>query len=176
MRNIEIKARLRDPAAALETAHRLADSPEILQLEQTDTYFHVPHGRLKLREEYGAHAEHKLVFYNRADQAGPKQCDYDLLPVADPAATKALLANALGVRVVVTKKRTVYFHKNVRMHLDTVQGLGDFLEFEAVMKQGVPEERGEPLVKRLMREFDIRDQDLITVSYCDMLIKTIPGE
>jgi predicted adenylyl cyclase CyaB len=169
MRNIELKARLRDPEAARRTALRVADSPTVLHLEQVDTYFHAPNGRLKLREEYGAHAEHKLVFYNRADESGPKQCDYDLLPVADPAAAKALLAAALGVRTVVKKNRTVYFHKNVRIHLDTVDGLGDFLEFEAVMGRGVPEEQGAPLVARLMREFGVSGLDLVTASYCDMM-------
>jgi len=169
MRNIEIKARLQDSEAARATAQALADSDTVLELEQIDTYFHVPHGRLKLREEFGAHARHKLVFYNRADESGPKQCDYDLLPAPDPAAAKALLQKALGVRIVVKKKRTVYFHKNVRIHLDTVDSLGAFLEFEAVMGENVPVDQGEPLVRQLMHAFHISERDLIHVSYCDML-------
>ena len=170
MRNIELKARIADPAAVLATARRVADSDTVLSLEQTDTYFHVPGGRLKLREESGEHAQHKLVFYNRADESGPKECDYDLLPVANPEATRSLLAKALGVRVVVAKQRTVYFHKNVCIHLDTVRGLGHFLEFEAVMAPGEPGEHGEPLVKKLMHEFGISEHDLINVSYCDMML------
>ena len=171
MRNIEIKARLHDPAAARDAARRLADSPQTLELEQTDTYFQVPHGRLKLREERGTAAAHHLVFYHRPDQPGPKSCEYSLVPVPDPGAMKSLLAAALGVRVVVDKQRTVYFHKNVRMHLDRVRDLGEFLEFEAVMSPDTPEVHGEPLVRRLMHEFAIADDDLIHVSYCDMLLQ-----
>jgi predicted adenylyl cyclase CyaB len=80
-----------------------------------------------------------------------------------------LLTDALGVLTVVDKRRTVFLYQNVRIHLDRVEGLGMFLEFEAVMPEGTPDEEGELLVRELMAEFSIREEDLIQVSYSDLL-------
>src|SRR5438552_9337113 len=48
--NTEVKARLRDPERLRQRAAQRAGSQGEL-LHQVDTFFHMPHGRLKLREE-----------------------------------------------------------------------------------------------------------------------------
>src|SRR5271155_5219458 len=98
-RNIELKARDPDPARSLQAALDLGASDEGW-LHQTDTYFRVPHGRLKLREE-GAIAQ--LISYERANESVARQSCYRLVPVSDPAELKDALSDALGVLVVVEK-------------------------------------------------------------------------
>lgn len=166
MRNIELKARLADLEAARAVATRIAtDRPGVQQ--QVDTYFHCRQGRLKLREIDGRAAQ--LIWYARPDQAEPKACDYVLVSVADPAPLKAALAAALGVRVVVRKRREILLYHNVRIHLDEVAGLGSFLEFEAVVAPGIDDAAGRTQLDELMREFSIAPADLLTKSYAEML-------
>jgi len=166
VRNIEIKARLADPQAARQVAASLATTTLGLQ-EQVDTYFHCPNGRLKLRQINGRDAQ--LVWYARPDQAGPKASDYRLVPTANPETLKAALAAALGTRCVVRKQRQIYLHHNVRIHLDEVEGLGSFLEFEAVVGSDVDDIAARGQVDRLMAEFGITPADLLATSYGDML-------
>ncbi len=169
MRNIEIKARLRDFEEAEVVARRLGGPQPHLRVVQVDTYFTVPAGRMKLREITGTVERAELIFYHRADQAGPKRSEYEVVPVSNPRELKAMLAAALGIRTVVRKQRTVYLHQNVRIHLDVVDGLGTFLEFEAVMPDGAPDCEGEDLLRRLMSEFSIQPADLLESSYSDLV-------
>ena len=112
--------------------------PELLV--QTDTFFTVHRGRLKLREQAGAGAE--LIYYERPDQAGPKESRFERVTVADAAALRNLLASALGVAGQVIKERLVYRVGRTRVHLDEVRGLGAFLELEVEMAEGEPGSAG----------------------------------
>jgi adenylate cyclase, class 2 len=166
-RNIELKARLPDPAAATAVAERLCG--RIAKMErQIDTYFRCTRGRLKLREIDGRKAE--LIWYERPDRAEAKASDYLIVPVADPAGLKQALTLALGIRGIIGKLRRIYLFKNVRIHLDEVDGEGSFLEFEAVLGDGGGADEGERLVGELQREFGIAPADLLTGSYGDMLV------
>ena len=174
MRNIELKARVRDLAAAEETAKRLPGREPHATLVQRDTYFNVPEGRLKLREITGSEELAELIFYRRPNELGIRRCEYEIAPVSEPGATKRLLAAALGVRCVVEKRRTVYLWKpaggvTVRIHLDRVEGLGEFVEFEAVMPDGAADSEGEALLGALTEEFGIRREDTFAGSYADMV-------
>jgi len=170
-RNIELKARLGDLPAARRIAEAIAT--DRLGVEhQVDTYFHTPTGRLKLREIDGEAA--RLVAYLRPDDAGPKGSDYVLVPIPDPAGLKRGLAATLGIRAVVDKRREIFLVDNVRIHLDQVDGLGTFLEFEAVLgptPQGadIDDDAGRAQLADLRRRFDLRDADLITGSYGEMI-------
>ncbi|MDD5219712.1 MAG: class IV adenylate cyclase, partial [Candidatus Bipolaricaulis sp.] len=97
-RNVEIKARLRDPAAVRARAAGLSDAPAVL-LDQEDTFFHIPEGRLKLRTFPDGRGE--LIFYRRPDQAGPKMSEYFIHRTRDSATLRDLLGRACGVRAVV---------------------------------------------------------------------------
>lgn len=165
MRNIELKARLLDRPGAEQVCRDLGAAPRG-DIQQVDTYFRVPEGRLKLRESEPG--EDCLVFYRRPDVAAIKGCDY-VLCTADQA-MKRVLGAALGELAVVEKVRTVYLWHNVRIHLDRVGGLGDFIEFEAVLGGQHDDEDGEAKVSRLQEAFDIAREDLLDTSYLEMVL------
>ncbi|MCH8047564.1 MAG: class IV adenylate cyclase [Planctomycetes bacterium] len=165
-RNIELKARLCSLEQARIVAERLA-TERIGSFSQTDTYFLCATGRLKLREMDGRGAE--LIAYSRPDQPGPKASDYHLVQIAQPQALKRALSAALGVRAVVRKRREVFLHHNVRIHLDQVERLGSFLEFEAVLDVADSDASGQHQVEKLLQAFSIVASDLIDKSYVDLI-------
>jgi predicted adenylyl cyclase CyaB len=165
-RNIELKARCTDLARAEKAAQSLGATSHGV-LVQTDTYFHVIHGRLKLREIEGRGAE--LIRYERADKTDFRASDYDVVPVANPAELKAALGRALGVRGEVHKRRLLYLWQNVRIHLDDVRDLGTFIEFEAVLEADADESESLERLKTLAERLAVRDDDRIAQSYSDLL-------
>ena len=168
MPNIEIKARYDDLNKARLIAREL--NARFAGLDhQADTYFKTKKGRLKLRESKLSGGQ--LVAYLRPNEAGPKKSEYELIPVKNVAATKELLTRMLGRDVVVAKKRSIYLLDNVRIHLDEVDGLGNFFEFEAVYSDSAQERRERTKVRDLIHRFGIRSSSLITGSYRE-LIKT----
>jgi predicted adenylyl cyclase CyaB len=136
-------------------------------LNQRDTYFIALQGRLKLRETADGKAE--LIAYTRGDAATVRGSDYQLVNVADAGAMRAALATALGVRGEVVKRRELWMWRGVRIHLDEVNGLGTFVEFEAVMEAGESDEVGYQKVAALREALGIADGDLVGVSYSDLL-------
>ena len=129
-RNVELKARDPDPARTLAAALALDGVEDRGVLVQRDTYLRTHRGRLKLREEEGATAH--LIAYARADEAQARTSAYVLADVSDPGVTLLALDAALGTEVVVEKERRLLLWRDVRIHLDRVAGLGDFVELEAV--------------------------------------------
>ncbi|MBI3464227.1 MAG: class IV adenylate cyclase, partial [Planctomycetes bacterium] len=181
-RNVELKARVTDLGEVRRRAVEMGARAAGVQ-RQRDTYFHVPRGRLKLREIEGEPAV--LIQYSRPDAAGARRSDYHLVPVAEAELLKAALGEALEIRNVVEKRREIFlyqpverqggregeapaeprfaegagsagaspsrsstrFYRNVRIHLDEVAGLGSFLEFEAVLEPGQPEQDGHAVLE-----------------------------
>lgn len=129
-RNLELKAHDDDPSRTLAAALALPGVEDRGELHQVDTYFRVPRGRLKLREQAGAQAQ--LVQYERPDRDEARESVYRLTTVTDPGGLKDSLAAALGVRAVVDKRRRLLLWRDVRIHLDRVAGLGPTLELEHV--------------------------------------------
>lgn len=164
--NIELKARLQSLASARQVAKSLADS-RLPDQHQIDTYFNCQDGRLKLREIVGERAE--LIAYRRPDLSGPKASNYYVLPVSEPERFKEALATTLGIRSRVEKHREIFLHKNVRIHLDLVKGLGEFLEFEAVLSKEYAAAESQQLVDELRVRFAIADADLLQTSYGEMV-------
>lgn len=165
-RNVEIKARLADPAATRRLAADAADGPPQL-LEQTDTFFRIPAGRLKLREQGAGRAE--LIFYRRPDTRGPSESHFERVAVADSAALRGVLASALGVAGTVTKRRLLYRVGRTRVHLDEVEGLGHFLELEVEMAPGEAAEAGAIEADRLMRRLGVHGEALVAEAYVDLI-------
>ncbi len=164
--NIELKARCPGLENARQVALSLGAEPQGIET-QTDTFFATPRGRLKLRESDRRGA--MLIPYLRPDEPDAKQSDYVLLPVEQPAATRRLLAHIFGETVVVRKRREVLLLGNVRIHLDRVEGLGEFIEFEAVMDDGSDPEAERAKVAELMEAFGISPHDLESRAYADLL-------
>lgn len=166
-RNIELKAKLNDFETAQKIASQLATS-RLGNQHQIDTYFSARHGRLKLRQIDGLSAF--LVAYHRADAPGPKASDYQLVPIANPESLKLALRDALGIEVIVDKRREIFLWNNVRIHLDRVEQLGAFIEFEAVLEPGMDDASGHLQLAELRQRFRLPDEDLIEGSYSDLLI------
>ena len=167
--NIEIKARCAD-ASFIRNYLLQKDALFKGVDEQTDTYFHTNNGRLKLRQ--GA-IENSLIFYKRADSAGPKLSEVHLLQVEkNSEQLKELLMQANGVKVIVKKKREIYFIENVKFHIDEVEGLGSFVEIEAIDKDGtLGLEKISEQCDYYLKQFNIQAADLLTHSYSDLLLK-----
>jgi predicted adenylyl cyclase CyaB len=164
-RNLELKARDLDPARSLRACRELG-AEDKGTLTQRDTYFEVPRGRLKLREEPDRAT---LIAYERPDLAGNKESRYRLVEVPEPVEMRAALESVLGVTVVVSKTRRLFLHENVRIHLDRVEGLGNFIEFEAVAAPDEDPSRFTGLLDDLRKQFGVRDEDLRRESYSDLL-------
>jgi predicted adenylyl cyclase CyaB len=136
--------------------------------EQTDTYFATRRGRLKLRESSLSGGQ--LIPYLRPDQTGPKRADYRVVPVEDAAWMRETLGQLLGLHRVVRKRREIFLVDNVRIHLDEVEGLGTFLELEAVFDGSAEAEaRERAKVDELMAKLGVRAADLIDGSYEGMV-------
>ncbi len=131
---------------------------------QVDTYFNVHTGRLKLREIDGEPTS-KLVYYEREDTPDLKMSDILILETPDPDTLKAILQRSIGVKVTITKQREIYQHQGTQIHLDNVEDLGTFIEFERPITD-LPEDR--ETLKELMEKLEIRPGDLITGSYSDL--------
>jgi homotetrameric cytidine deaminase len=165
--NVEIKARDPDPEATAALCLALGASDEGL-LEQRDTYFAGRHGRLKLREQEGAGAE--LIAYRRPDAAQPEESAYIRAVADDGALMREALDAALGTTVVVAKRRRLFLWENVRIHLDDVEGLGTFVELEALVGPGAGDlDTARSKVDRLRAELAIADDALVAVGYSDLL-------
>ena len=163
--NIEIKARCRNPAHVRSVLRKLEAGYKGTD-HQIDTYFKINNGRLKLRQ---GKIENNLVYYQRENKKGPKQADVMLFVVSGKI--KDVLAKSLGILCIVDKKREIYFIGNVKFHIDKVKKLGNFVEIEsksgkmsrnAMLKQ----------VSRYMKLFGVRNQDLVTHSYSDLIMRT----
>ena len=166
MRNIEVKARLHNLPAARHVAEALPTQRLGIE-DQIDTYFRCTTGRLKLRQINGQPAQ--LVWYTRPSDPRPKASDYHLVPVPQPEMLIAALRAALGIVNVVHKRREIYLWRNVRIHLDDVEGLGQFLEFEAVLSPEIDESVGHEQLESLMARFNVRPEDLLAGSYTDLI-------
>jgi predicted adenylyl cyclase CyaB len=165
-KNIEIKARVSDFAALNARAAELGDGP-VLELRQVDTFFHTAQGRLKLRVESAGRGQ--LIYYLRPDETGPKASYYEIYPTRDPAALKAILSTSFGVRGEVRKIRRLYRVGQTRIHLDQVEGLGDFMELEVVLAPGQNESEGEVIAHNLLAGLGIEPAALVRGAYLDLL-------
>lgn len=166
--NIEIKARATDVDRQRAAAEQIADGPPEL-LEQTDVFFPVPNGRLKLRI-FGPECG-ELIQYHREDHAGPRSSDYIRAATAEPETLRLVLTRALGTIGAVVKKRWVYMVGATRIHLDDVAGLGWFLEIEAVIGEQQDAVEGRRAVDRILSQLEIRADDLIPIAYIDLLTR-----
>jgi len=165
-RNVEIKARIAGIEALLPRVRALADG-DARRLVQHDTFFRVPHGRLKLREFGDGSAE--LIHYHRPDAPEARLSDYVRTPVLQPATLRAALERALGAIGHVHKQRLLLTVGATRIHLDRVQGLGEFIELEVVLRDDQNEPDGVCIAEQLMCELGFGAAPRIAGAYLDLL-------
>ena len=166
--NIEIKARTGNPDMIRQ--YLTENGAEFKGIDrQTDTYFKVDNGRLKLRQ---GNIENNLIYYSRAETSGLKQSDVEMVSSGDAEGLKSVLTKALSVKTVVNKEREIYYISNVKFHIDKVDGLGSFVEIEASNRfEDIPEEKLRQQCEQYMKEFEIREEDLLNKSYSDMVLE-----
>ena len=165
-RNVEIKARIESVQALMPRAAALADQGPT-EIVQDDTFFVCPNGRLKLRAFSATSGQ--LIFYQRPDQAGPKESFFLISPTSSPDTLREALTLAYGQAGRVRKRRTLFLSGRTRIHLDRVENLGDFLELEVVMADGEAAEAGVAVAHDLLAKLGIAPSQLIGRAYVDLL-------
>ena len=136
---------------------------------QIDQYYHVPHGRLKLRL---GNIEKSLIYYDRPNTFEAKESNYSLYKSENLADIQLTLTQALGVLVTVDKQREIYFIKNAKIHLDTLEDLGTFVEIEIIDEVNKDDrfDSFEIQCQYYKDAFKIIDTDLIDRSYSDLIL------
>jgi adenylate cyclase, class 2 len=165
--NIEFKAKANDiedlEAKLISLNPRYAGEDH-----QKDTYYNVNTGRLKLRE---GNIENALIWYNRENISGVKQSDILLYKHAPDEALKSILQKIHGIKVIVDKKRKIYFVDNVKIHFDRVEGLGTFIEVEAIDIDGsISIDKLKAQCDFYISFFSITKEYFVEVSYSDMIL------
>lgn len=166
MQNVEFKAELRDLPLA-RTVCRTKGASFIGELKQTDTYFRVPSGRLKKRETEGEPTEY--VFYERPNRSAAKISNFVIY--SEQRALERFGVAPLPIWVVVRKVRELWLIANARIHLDRVEGLGTFLEFEALVSRDCSVEAARECVQELREAFGPCLGEAIDCSYSDLLAR-----
>jgi adenylate cyclase, class 2 len=168
--NVEIKAWCSDPSIVRNYLHS-RDADFKGTDDQTDTYFNVSNGRLKMRE---GNIENNLIFYERHNQSGPKNSKFNLVRIEDAKGLKEVLTKSNGVKVIVRKRREIYFIGNVKFHIDEVPGLGSFVEIEAGnISADLSQGELKAQCDFYMKELRVKTEDLIDISYSDMLLEKV---
>lgn len=170
MKNVEIKAKCTNP-----------DKIEQILLEngadfkgtdiQTDTYFNVRNGRLKLRQ---GNIENSLIYYSRNNQRGPKQSNFRLFQTPNLDAILPLLNDSLGILATVKKTRKIFYIDFVKFHIDNLEGFGNFVEIEVGdLEDKKTTEELEIICNHYISLFGIKTEDLIKDSYSDMILRLL---
>ncbi|MGH7571374.1 MAG: class IV adenylate cyclase [Gemmatimonadota bacterium] len=164
--NLELKASVRDLG---ETRERVRSAGARLQGTecQVDRYFRVSGGHVKLRESTfdGAH----LVVYQRPETATAREARFHRLPVSDPEGLAGTLEALLGAGAKVEKEREVWWWEEVRIHLDRVEGLGSFIEFEARVDRIGDRADADRRIAWLRERLEIGSEDVVNGSYGEMI-------
>ena len=165
-RNVEIKARINNIETLTAKVATMDDKGPI-EIFQDDTFFACPNGRMKLRTFSDNTGE--LIFYRRSNQSGPKESVYSIAPITAPDKTREVLSQGYGQTGRVRKHRTLFIIGRTRVHLDRVEGLGDFMELEVVLAEKEPTENGVLVANKLLGKLGISPDNLIEGAYADLL-------
>lgn len=135
-------------------------------IHQIDTYFNNPNGRLKLRETE-ASDDGWLIYYERPNNKESRYSIYELCKIPEPTELKKILTLSLGVKTIVKKERSFWLYKNTRIHLDIVEGLGEFVELETVF-QGQSDKDATEEHQHVKTMLELNLADPIAVSYSEL--------
>ncbi|MCS7104639.1 MAG: class IV adenylate cyclase [Thermofilaceae archaeon] len=168
-REVEVKAR----ANLEQVKTRLKElGARLVKVEdQVDTYFEHPCKSLMASDEAlrlrVSSSGVELTYKGPREAGGAKSRVEVTLRVHDPCATKLLL-ESLGFRevVVVRKKREVYVVGDFEVALDSVEGLGEFVEVES---KGASGERLQSILQLL------GVGEVVQETYAELVAKLLPG-
>lgn len=174
MKNIELKIKvdtLENVRAHGALREKLAsnNAQEETILHQIDTYFKTEKGRLKLREINSS--EYELIYYERPDESESKVSMYEIISFDKAGAEKikAVFSATNGIKVVVEKKRELWLYNNTRVHLDRVEGLGEYIELETVV-QDISMDEAQKEHQEVVRMLSLDDYKKCELSYSDILL------
>lgn len=162
---LEIKARIDDRDRILRIIASLNAIRSSLVV-QDDTFFACRFGRLKLRTISSTSGT--LIHYSREDVPGPKNSYCSIVHTSSPQALRETLEKALGTIGRVRKQRLNFSIGIAQVHLDTVDGLGDFVEIE-VDASGDNGSRAPEVLRTLIEKLGISENDMIDRAYVDLL-------
>jgi len=164
---VELKARVESLNSFRK---RLAElkAKRVGSFRQTDTYFEVPKGRLKLRQTEGDE-EAQLIYYERENVAKPKKSNIFIISVRDAESFNTTLKKVLQVKAIIDKAREIYRYRGTQTHLDSVEGLGAFIEFERKTPRDPDSIRkSREVLEELMKTLGIEPQSLESSSYSEL--------
>jgi len=172
---VEVKARVKK----LETVRRKLmelNAKHVGTFHQTDTYFEVPRGRLKIRETSGR-PQAQLIYYERENTKGPKKSEAFILQIDQPTIFKAAIKKLLKIKATVHKTREIYEFKGIKIHLDEVENLGKFVELEKLTERDedrIREDR--EILEKFLESFGITRADLERLSYGELMREKQPPQ
>jgi adenylate cyclase class 2 len=165
---VELKAKV-DDLASLRKKLTSSGAERNGIFHQTDTYYNVPKGRLKLREVEGK-AQGDLIYYERENVVQPKKSSVFILSIPHPQTLRQILGQIMQVKTVVDKVREIYTYEGVQVHLDSVKGLGSFIEFERITSQDAEQqERDLAKLEKLRQQLGVGSVSLEGLSYSDLI-------
>jgi adenylate cyclase class 2 len=165
---IELKARVGDHEFLRKKLSALG-AKHVGTFQQTDLYFKVPEGRLKLREVKDDNTA-ELIYYERENIAGPKSDNAFILRIQEPEELKKILKKILTPFIVIEKVREIYNYQQTQIHLDTVKKLGKFIEFERQTDDDPKRiEKDRLILEKLMDRLEIDQSNLESLSYSDLV-------
>ncbi|WP_447771090.1 class IV adenylate cyclase [Variovorax boronicumulans] len=167
-RNVEIKARIDSVDRIAAIAATLADQGPT-EIAQDDTFFRCEKSTDRLKLRTFAPDRGELIFYRRVDSSGPKESFYLITPTTTPDALRESLTLAWGQAGRVRKQRRLFLVGRTRVHLDRVEGLGEFLELEVVLQEGEPADAGVAEAHALMARLGVAENQLVQGAYVDLL-------
>lgn len=133
-------------------------------LKQKDVYYSVPKGLLKLRIENG---KESLIFYNRNENDKNRWSDFKILEFANGNSEK-FFSNIFNVEIIVMKKRELFYYDDTRIHLDSVNQLGKFLELETLVINGKADAKKR--FEKIKSLLTLNESKQIRKSYRDLLM------
>ncbi|UCE29446.1 MAG: class IV adenylate cyclase [Candidatus Bathyarchaeota archaeon] len=167
---VELKARVSALAPVRRRIHDLG-ALHIGTFRQTDVYFKVPEGRLKLRQVEGKNTA-ELIYYERKNVADPKRSNVFILEIQNPASLNNVLEKILETRVTVEKSREIYQYQGTQIHVDTVKGLGVFVELERTTSSKTKAiEKDQQTLEELRKKLGIEREDFCRLSYGELIKK-----
>ncbi len=164
---VELKAKV-DDLGVVRNKLVQRGAEQVGVFHQVDTYYNVPEGRLKLREVKGK-MDAELIYYERENIAEPKRSSVFILTIPQPHIFKKILGRTMKAKAVVDKVREIYLHEGVQVHLDTVKGLGFFVEFERITSPDAEQQKkDQSKLEKLKEQLGISPQRLERLSYSDL--------
>uniref|UniRef100_A0A915E5J7 CYTH domain-containing protein n=1 Tax=Ditylenchus dipsaci TaxID=166011 RepID=A0A915E5J7_9BILA len=169
-RNVEMKAKIGDLEALLKTAQQLCNGAEPEVLHQHDTFFNATNGRLKIREFADlATQKSEIIFYDRPDSKEAKISDFLKVNVENAGLLKQVLDMAIGTKGELKKKRSLFIYGQTRIHVDEVEGLGNFVELEVCLNDEQGLQTGQLIADDLLQKLGVSKSDLLSGAYIDAL-------